>query len=105
MSPKPKGTGTSVQVQEAVAQPSLIQIQHILKEYADVFKEEGKLEGVLHLEIDPNIPPVQLPTRKVTIIIKEELKEEMDQLEGINISTPVNVPTSWISATVVTLKN
>ena len=28
----------------------------------------------------------------------------MDHLEGLNIMTPVNVPTSWISATVVTLK-
>ena len=38
------------------------------------------------------------------IAIKEKLKEELDRLEGINIITPVNVPTSWISATVVTLK-
>ena len=28
----------------------------------------------------------------------------MDHLEGLNIMTPVNVPISWISATVVTLK-
>ena len=50
------------------------------------------------------MPPVQLPTRKVSIAIKEKLKEEMDLLEGLNIITPVNVPISWISATVVTLK-
>ena len=50
------------------------------------------------------MPPVQLPTRKVPIAIKEKLKEEIDRLEGLNIITPVNVPTSWISATVVTLK-
>ena len=36
--------------------------ESILKEYADVFRGEGKLEGDLHLEIDPNVPPVQLPT-------------------------------------------
>ena len=34
----------------------------------------------------------------------KKLKEEIDRLEGLNIITPVNVPTSWISATVVTLK-
>ena len=28
----------------------------------------------------------------------------MDRLEGLNIITPVNVLTSWISATVATLK-
>jgi len=39
----------------------------------------------------------------VPIAIKEKLKEELD-LEGLNIITLVNVPTSGISATVVTLK-
>ena len=78
--------------------------ESILKEYADVFRGEGKLEGDLHLEIDPNVPPVQLPTRKVPIAIKEKLKEETDHLDGLNIITPVNVPTSWISAIVITLK-
>jgi len=62
------------------------------------------LEGDLHLEIDPNVPQDQLPTRKVIhgITIKEKCKEEPDHLEGLNIITPVNVPTPWISATVVT---
>ena len=78
--------------------------ESILKEYADVFRGEGKLEGDLHLEIDPNVPPVQLPTRKVSIAIKEKLKEEIDRLECLNIITPINVPISWISVTVVTLK-
>ena len=78
--------------------------EHILKEFADVFKGDGKLEGDLHLEIDPAVPPVQLPTRKVPIAIKEKLREELDCLEARNIVTPVNVPTAWISATVVTMK-
>lgn len=38
------------------------------------------------------------------IAIEEKLKEELDRLKGLNIITPVNVPTSWISATVITLK-
>ena len=50
------------------------------------------------------MPPVQLPTRKVSIAIKEKLKEEIDRLEGLNIITPVNVSISWISLTVVTLE-
>lgn len=35
---------------------------------------------------------------------KEKLREELDRLEARNIVTPVNVPTAWISATVVTVK-
>ena len=94
----------AIQSEEPLQRKTPLTTESILKEYADVFIGEGKLEGDLPLEIDPNVPLVQLPTRKVPIAIKEKLKEEMDRLEGLNIITPVNVPTSWISATVVTLK-
>ena len=94
----------AIQSEEPSQSKSPLTTESILKEYADVFRGEGKLEGDLHLEIGPNVPPVQLPTGKVPIAIKEKLKEEIDRLEGLNIVTPVNVPTSWISPTVVTLK-
>ena len=94
----------AIQSEEPSQSKTPLTTESILKEYADVFRGEGKLEGDLYLEIDPNMPPVQLPTRKVPIAIKEKLKEEINRLEGLNVITPVNVPTSWISATVVTLK-
>ena len=94
----------AIQSEEPSQSKTPLTAESILKEHADVFRGEGKLEGDLHLEIDPNVPPVQLPTRKVPIAIKEKLKEELDRLEGLNIITPVNVSTSWISATVVTLE-
>ena len=94
----------AIQSEEPSQSKTPLTAESILKEYADVIRGEGKLEGDLHLEIDPNVPPVQLSTRKVPIAIKEKLREEIDCLEGLNIITPVNVPTSWISPTVVTLK-
>ena len=94
----------AIQSEEPSQSKTPLTTESILKEYTDVSRGEGKLEGDLHLEIDQKVPPVQLPTRKVPIAIKEKLKEEIDRLEGLNIVTPVNVPTSWISATVVTLK-
>ena len=33
--------------------------ESMLEEFADVFVGEGKLEGDLHLEIDPSVTPVQ----------------------------------------------
>ena len=83
----------AIQSEEPSQSSSPLTTESILKEYADVFRGEGKLEGDLHLEIDPKVPPVQLPTRKVPIAIKDKLKEELDRLEGLNIITPVNVPT------------
>ena len=94
----------AIQLEEPSQSKTPIKTESILKEYADVFRGEGKLESDLHLEIDPNVPPDQLPTWKVPIASKEKLKEEIDRLEGLNIITPVNVATSWISATLVTLK-
>jgi len=92
----------AIQSEESSQSKTPLTMESILKEYADVFRGEGKLEGDLHPEIDPNIAPVQLSTRKVSIAIKEKLhvKEELDRLESLNIIKPVNVPTSWISATV-----
>jgi len=63
--------------------PWLNKVSFIHIEYADVFRGEGKLEGDLHLEIDPNVPPVQLPTLKVPIAIKEKLKEELNRWKAL----------------------
>jgi len=33
----------------------------IFREYADLFVELGLLQGDAHLEVDPSVPPVQMP--------------------------------------------
>lgn len=38
-------------------------LKDYISQYPDVFTGEGKLEELLHLEIDRNVQPVQLPTR------------------------------------------
>ena len=77
--------------------------ESMLEEFADVFVGEGKLEGHLHLEIDPSVTPVQLPTRKVPIAVKEKLKQ-LSPMEELGVIKSVDVPTDWISAMVVTMK-
>ena len=76
----------------------------MISEFLDVFAGEGKLEGNLHLEIDPAIISVQLPTTKLPIAVKEELKNELDRLVKLQVLQPVDVPTNWISAMVVARK-
>ena len=58
----------------------------------------------MHLEIDRNVKPIQLPVRKVPVAVKEKLRFELDRLSDLEIITPVQVPTEWISATVVVMK-
>lgn len=79
-------------------------VEDYISQYTDVFTGEGKLEGLLHLEIDKNMQPVQLPTRKVPIALREPLKQELDRLLNIGVIRKVDIPTNWISALVVTTK-
>ena len=80
------------------------EVEDYISQYTDVFTGEGKLEGLLHLEIDKNVQPVQLPTRKVLIALREPLKQELDRLSNIGVIRKVDTPTNWISALVVTAK-
>ena len=72
--------------------------------YKYVFSEEGKIEGYLHLEIDKNVHPVQLPTKRVPIALKERFKQELDRLSNIGMIQKVDTPTEWISPVVITSK-
>jgi len=51
-------------------------VEDYISQYSNVFTGEGKLEGLLHLEIHKNVQSVQLPTQKVPIALREPLKEE-----------------------------
>ena len=44
-------------------------VKGYISQCTDVFPGEGKPDGLLHLEIDKNVQPVQLSTRKVPIAI------------------------------------
>ncbi|KAK6171719.1 hypothetical protein SNE40_018157 [Patella caerulea] len=41
-----------------------LELTDIYEQYADLFLGEGKLDGLLHLEVDNTVKPVQLPRRK-----------------------------------------
>ena len=76
-----------------------------LKDFADVFKGEGKLEEKLHFTLDKTVPPVILPVRKVPLALKEPLKKEIDRLVDQGILKPVDTPTDWVSSMVVVSKS
>ena len=61
------------------------------------------LEGDHHLEIDKNVPPVQLPTRKVPIALRKLLTQELGRLSNIEVIPKVDKHTRF-SAYVVRTK-
>ena len=73
-------------------------------QYPEVFEGVGTLPDILHLEINNSVPPVQLPVRRIPLAIRDKLKHEIDRLVDLKVITPVDSPTDWISATVVTIK-
>ena len=71
--------------------------QDIVDSYSDVLKSKGKLEGQLHLELDESVQPVQLPPRRVPLIVK-------DISSNMGIIGKVDDPTDWIRLMLVTSK-
>ena len=56
-------------------------MQEINNKYGDLFEGYRKLEGKLHLEADPSVPPVRMPLRRLPLPIKEKVKADLDAME------------------------
>ena len=51
----------------------------IVAEYHDLFEGVGLLEGDVHLETDPTVPPVQMPLRRLPIGIRDKVAAELQK--------------------------
>lgn len=78
--------------------------EEVNEKYSNVFKDLGKLDGKLHLEVKDSVRPVQLPPRKIPLALKPMVKEELCRLETLGFIKPVNTSMDWVSALVVAPK-
>jgi transposase InsO family protein len=77
----------------------------ILEEYADVFDGRlGLMEGDVHLEVDQNVQPIQMPLRRLPIALHDRVEAELRKLVDDEIIAPVTKPTPWVSALLVTTR-
>ena len=83
---------------------SSLTVTDVLSEYQDVFEKQGCFEGLLHLEIDNTVAPVKMPIRKFPLAIRDEIKNELDNLVNRGIIQPVDVPTEWVSCPIIVKK-
>ena len=59
--------------------------EDILTRYTDIFTADGKLQEEVHLKVNKDMAPVNLPVRKLPVTLKELLQEELDRLEKMGI--------------------
>ena len=78
--------------------------EKIARKYSELFEGYGKLEGKVHLDIDPTVTPVRLPLRRIPIHIRDKVKMELDKLEQNGIIAKVDEPVEWTSALCVVNK-
>lgn len=71
----------------------------VVEQYYHVFEGEGKLEDRLHLHVDQNVTPVQMPVNKPRVALREKYQMELERLVSRGIISPVLEPTEWISST------
>ena len=75
-----------------------------MRDFEDVSSGLGCLPGEYHIEIDPNIRPVQHTPRSVPVPLKAKLKEKIDEMEKEGIIIQESKPTDWISSLVAVQK-
>ena len=63
--------------------------EKLVDQFPDVFQGTGKLSKPYHLQIDPSAKLVVHPLPKVPLALKTAPKEELDQLESLQILTSV----------------
>jgi len=53
----------------------------IFTRYADLFDGSlGCMQGEVHLTVDPEVRPVQMPLRRLPIALRDQVKPELDRL-------------------------
>ena len=81
---------------------SIFKTDPVLREYQDCFSDKpGKLPTEVHLEIDPSVPPVVHPPRKMPIALLEPAQEKLKEMEEDGIIVKVEEHTPWVSSMLV----
>ena len=75
-----------------------------LQQYTDCFGEIGCLKEKHHIVVDIEVPPVINPPRRIPASVKMRLNEKLDRMVKMEIITPIEEPTDWVSSLVIVEK-
>ena len=100
----PQTSDGGVYAHDASIEP-VLSADQLVKKFHRVFSDGvGKLPEEYHMTLDEMVKPVQHPPRRVSVAIRERLRETLDDFERRQIVARVTTPTSWISSMVVVPK-
>lgn len=76
-----------------------------LEEFADLFDDKlGKLPVKYKMTLDPSVPPVIRPPRRVPKPMEGAVKDELKRMTKLGVIEPVEEATEWVSSMVATNK-
>ena len=96
--------GVDQSIHSSSKQYEPLSFEELLRDYDDVFTGLGCLPGEYHIEVDPDVKPVQHAPRRVPVPLKAKLKEKIEEMEQHGIIIKETEPTEWISSLVAVQK-
>jgi len=78
--------------------------QNIFNEYSDLFQGLGCIPGEHKIKVDPSLPAVVHPPRKVPVSLKDKIKDELDHMEQTGVIIRQTEPTDWVNSMVTVVK-
>ena len=73
----------------------------LMAAYPEQFDKMGKLPGEYHIVLERGSQPVIHAPRKCPIHLKDELKQELDDMEQKGVIKKMTEPTDWVSSIVI----
>ena len=78
--------------------------QGIFDKYPDLFQGLGCLPGEHSIKLDPSVPPVAHPQRKVPVFLRGKIKDELDRMEKAGVVVKHTEPSDWVNSMVAVVK-
>jgi len=101
---KEENTNTTTQpaTQSSINSSKIRSKEDVITQYPECFDGIGKFKGEYHITLDPNVPPVVHPPRRVPVSMKDDIKRELDEMIEQDIIAKIQEgqPTAWVNSLV-----